>query len=106
VAFVPGSNFFPPHPTKKGEVELDIVPSLADTWKAMIKVLQTGKVRGIGVSNFSIAHIKAIIAATGVTPHVNQIEMHPLLPQDELVAFCKQENIHITAYSPLGNNRS
>lgn len=62
------------------------------------------KVRAVGVSNFTIENLKGIIAATGVVPVVNQIEAHPLLPQDELVAFCKEHNIHITAYSPLGNN--
>jgi L-glyceraldehyde reductase len=56
------------------------------------------------VSNFTIAYIEGIIAATGVVPVANQIEAHPLLPQHELVAYCKEKNIHITAYSPLGNN--
>lgn len=70
----------------------------------MIKLLDTGKVKSIGVSNFTIEYIKAIVDATGVKPTANQIEAHPLLPQDELVAYCKKENIHITAYSPLGNN--
>ena len=62
------------------------------------------KVRSIGVSNFSIPHIEAIIKATGVVPITNQIEAHPYLPQDDLVKFCKTHNISITAYSPLGNN--
>ncbi|TFY62454.1 hypothetical protein EVG20_g6701 [Dentipellis fragilis] len=105
VAFPRGSNLFPPHPERPNEVAIDPnPPSLVDTWKAMIKLLDTGKVRGIGVSNFTIEYIKGIVAATGVTPTVNQVEAHPLLPQDDLVEFCKKENIHITAYSPLGNN--
>ncbi|KAF9494130.1 Aldo/keto reductase [Pleurotus eryngii] len=66
--------------------------------------LPKSKVRNIGVSNFTIEHIKALISATGVVPTVNQIEAHPLLPQDELVAFCNENGIKITAYSPLGNN--
>lgn len=78
--------------------------SLVDTWKTMIKLKETGKVKAIGVSNFTIEHIKGLIAATGVVPAVNQIEAHPLLPQDDLVAYCKQVGVHITAYSPLGNN--
>lgn len=102
VAFVPGKGLFPPSP-QEGWVELDTQTSLTDTWKAMIK-LDKKKVRAIGVSNFSIDHIKGIIDATGVVPVANQIEAHPVLPQDELVAFCKEKNIHITAYSPLGNN--
>ncbi|KII95513.1 hypothetical protein PLICRDRAFT_97032 [Plicaturopsis crispa FD-325 SS-3] len=104
VAFVPGRGFYPPHPTKPGEVELDTETSLVDTWKAVIELKKTGKVKAIGVSNFTIEQIKGIIAATGETPVVNQIEAHPLLPQDDLVAFSKEHNIHLTAYSPLGNN--
>ncbi|KAJ6593199.1 NADP-dependent oxidoreductase domain-containing protein [Mycena capillaripes] len=103
VAFVPGNGLYPPHPTKEGEVALDLETSLVDTWKAMI-ALPESKVKNIGVSNFTIAHLEGIISATGVVPIANQIEAHPLLPQDDLVAYCKEKNIHITAYSPLGNN--
>ncbi|RXW24957.1 hypothetical protein EST38_g865 [Candolleomyces aberdarensis] len=103
VAFPPGKGLFPPHPTKEGEVELDTETSLVDTWKAVIK-LPKSKVRAVGVSNFTIAQIEALIAATGVVPIVNQVEAHPLLPQDDLVAYSKEKGIHITAYSPLGNN--
>ncbi|KAJ7188974.1 NADP-dependent oxidoreductase domain-containing protein [Mycena filopes] len=103
VAFPPGKGIYPPHPTKPGEVELDLGPSLVDTWKAML-ALPKSKVKNVGVSNFTIEYIEALIDATGVVPVVNQIEAHPLLPQDELVAYCKSKNIHITAYSPLGNN--
>lgn len=63
------------------------------------------QVRTIGVSNFTVDRLTNIINATGVVPAVNQIEAHPLLPQDDLVAFCKEKNIHITAYSLLGNNQ-
>ncbi|KAF5387284.1 hypothetical protein D9757_006866 [Collybiopsis confluens] len=103
VAFPPGNGFYPPHPTKEGEVELDLGPSLVDTWKAMI-ALPKSKVRAVGVSNFTTEHLRAIIKATGVVPTVNQIEAHPLNPQDDLVAYAKENNIHLTAYSPLGNN--
>jgi len=102
-AFVPGKGLYPPHPSGKHTVELDTQTSYVDTWKAMI-ALPKSKVRAVGVSNCSIPILKAIIDATGVTPAANQIEAHPLLPQDELVAFSKEHNIHITAYSPLGNN--
>ncbi|KAF8499353.1 Aldo/keto reductase [Gautieria morchelliformis] len=103
VAFAPGKGLFPPGPPNSNQVELDLQVSLVDTWTAMLG-LPKSKVRAVGVSNFSIEHLKGIIAATGVVPTVNQIEAHPLLPQDELVAYCKEQNIHITAYSPLGNN--
>ncbi|KAG6830943.1 hypothetical protein H0H87_006704 [Tephrocybe sp. NHM501043] len=103
IAFPPGNGLYPPHSIKEGEVAIDTETTLVDTWKAMI-ALPKSKVRAIGVSNFTVEQLKGIIAATGVVPIVNQIEAHPLLPQDELVAFCKEKNIHITAYSPLGNN--
>ncbi|KIK96353.1 hypothetical protein PAXRUDRAFT_10888 [Paxillus rubicundulus Ve08.2h10] len=98
-AFVPGSGLFPAKSDE--EVHLDTEVSLVDTWKAMIELLDTGKVKTIGVSNlnFSIAQIQGIADATGVVPAVNQIETHPLLPQDG-----KEKGIHTTAYSPLGNN--
>ncbi|KAJ6534046.1 NADP-dependent oxidoreductase domain-containing protein [Mycena vulgaris] len=101
VAFVPGKGLFPPHPTKEGEVALDLETSLVDTWKAMLALPKSGT---SACPNFTIAHLEGIISATGVVPIANQIEAHPLLPQDDLVAYCKEKNIHITAYSPLGNN--
>ncbi|TCD69587.1 hypothetical protein EIP91_007009 [Steccherinum ochraceum] len=104
IAFPPGGLTTPhPDPAKvKDEFALDPSVSIVETWTAMTK-LPKSKVKSIGVSNFSIHHIKAIAEATGVWPVVNQIEAHPLLQQDELDAFCKEHNIHITAYSPLGH---
>ncbi|KAL4402280.1 alditol:NADP+ 1-oxidoreductase [Malassezia pachydermatis] len=91
-------------PVKDGAAVLDLKTSLVDTWKAMVALKKTGKVKSIGVSNFNPAQIDAITKATGVAPAVNQIEAHPLLPQDDMVEYHKKHNIHITAYSPLGNN--
>ncbi|KAJ1034769.1 hypothetical protein NDA13_001023 [Ustilago tritici] len=105
VAFVPGKDLVPK--TEDGKQTLiDRDVSIVDTWKALIELQKAGKVKSIGVSNFTIEHLDAIINATGVVPAVNQIEAHPLLPQDDLVAYAKQKNIHLTAYSPLGNNLS
>ncbi|TFK82385.1 Aldo/keto reductase [Polyporus arcularius HHB13444] len=107
VAFPPvpfGSNLEPDDPKRPGWAELDLETSLTDTWKAMIKLLDTGKVKTIGVSNFRPDLIQGIADATGVWPAVDQVEAHPLNLQDDLVEFCKKHNIHITAYSPLGNN--
>ncbi|KAK2030046.1 aldo/keto reductase [Colletotrichum zoysiae] len=88
----------------EGEVALDQGVSLVDTWKAMIN-LPKSKVKNIGVSNFTIEDLDAIIDATGVVPAVNQIERHPLLQQnDTLLKYAKEKNIHITAYSAFGNN--
>jgi L-glyceraldehyde reductase len=104
VAFAPGDGLFPEDPNKPGWVKLDLETSLIDTWKAMI-ALPKSKVRAIGVSNFTVEQLEAIIKATGVVPAMNQVEAHPLLQQDELVEYCKSKNIKITAYSPLGNNQ-
>ncbi|UTT89614.1 hypothetical protein NDA17_006633 [Ustilago hordei] len=105
VAFVPGKDLVPKtEDGKQALIDRDV--SIVDTWKALIELQKAGKVKSIGVSNFTIEHLDAIINATGVVPAVNQIEAHPLLPQDDLVAYAKQKNIHLTAYSPLGNNLS
>lgn len=86
-----------------GHADLDLKTTLVDTWKALNALQKAGKVKSIGVSNFTQSHLEGIIKATGVTPAVNQIEAHPLLPQEDLVKFSNQKGIHITAYSPLGN---
>src|SRR5260221_7389085 len=105
VAFVPGRGAFPKRAGNPDEVEIDTETSLVDTWKAMLALRSTGKVKAVGVSNFAIQHLEAIIKATGEPPAVDQIEAHPLLPQDDLLEYCKKQGIHLTAYSPLGNNR-
>lgn len=105
VAFVPGRGASPKRAGHPDEVEIDTETSLVDTWKAMLALRSTGKVKAVGVSNFTIQHLEAITKATGERPAVNQIEAHPLLPQDDLLEYCKKQGIHLTAYSPLGNNR-
>ncbi|CEI61717.1 D/L-glyceraldehyde reductase [Fusarium venenatum] len=86
-----------------GDVEIDDSISIVDTWKAMTE-LPKSKARAVGVSNHTKEHLEALIKGTGVTPAANQIERHPLLIQPELIAFCKEKNIHVTAYSAFGNN--
>jgi diketogulonate reductase-like aldo/keto reductase len=78
----------------------------ATTYKAMEKLLSTGKVRAIGVSNFTINRLNDLLSKTSVVPAVNQVEAHPYLQQPELFDFCKSKNILIEAYSPLGNNQT
>ncbi|KAI3622895.1 hypothetical protein CBS14141_004228 [Malassezia furfur] len=89
---------------ENGWVKLDFQHSVVDTWKAMIAMQKTGKVKSIGVSNFRPDIIDAIVRETGVKPVVNQIEAHPLLPQDDWVEYHRKHDIVITAYAPLGNN--
>lgn len=64
----PGKDLFPPHPTKNGWVEIDTETPLADTWQAIIDLKKTGKVKAIGVSNFTVEQIQGIVDATGVWP--------------------------------------
>jgi len=69
----------------------------------MEKLLQTGKVKAIGVSNFSKAQIERLIKNTSVVPAVHQIECHPWLQQKEFTQWHKDRGIHVTHYSPFGN---
>lgn len=73
-----------------------------DAWKAMIKLRQDGLVRSIGVSNFTAGQIERLEKETGVLPCVNQIELHPFFPQEELRAFHAGKGIVTESWSPLG----
>lgn len=79
-----------------------------DTYKEVQKLVKSGKVKSVGVSNFTKKKVQRLLADKDVTvkPAVNQIEAHPLLPQEELTAYLKLENILIEAYSPLGSTNS
>lgn len=77
-------------------------PTIVDTWKEMEKLLATGKVKAIGVSNFDEKRIQTLIDECTVVPAANQVELHPCLPQFELVDFCKKHNVQVTAYSSFG----
>jgi diketogulonate reductase-like aldo/keto reductase len=72
-----------------------------DAWKALIEAQQLGLTRAIGVSNFQPAHLRRIIDETGVTPAVNQIELHPLLTQPGLRREHADRGIVTEAWSPL-----
>ena len=61
-----------------------------------------GIARAIGVSNFSVKTLTELLDRTDVVPAVNQVELHPSLPQHELLAFCREREILLTAYSPVG----
>jgi 2,5-diketo-D-gluconate reductase A len=73
-----------------------------ESWRAMIRLREDGLVRSIGVSNFTPEHIGRLEKETGVLPSVNQIEMHPYFPQDELRAFHAHKGIRTESWSPLG----
>ncbi|KAF2717554.1 Aldo/keto reductase [Polychaeton citri CBS 116435] len=74
-----------------------------ETYKAMEACYRKGKAKAIGVSNFSRAELERLVRETTVTPAVHQIELHPWLAQASFDAWHKEQGIHITQYSPLGN---
>ncbi|GAA0877132.1 aldo/keto reductase [Algoriphagus jejuensis] len=76
---------------------------LTQTWEAMQEQKSAGSAKHIGVSNFNQAKLKELLAMAGEKPEMNQVEMHPFLPQEPLVNFCKENSILMTAYSPLGS---
>ncbi|RMI43226.1 aldo/keto reductase [Streptomyces triticirhizae] len=78
------------------------VDRYVDAWRAMVKLRDEGLVRSVGVSNFTPAHLTRLREETGVVPAVNQIELHPLLPQDEARAFHARQGIVTESWSPLG----
>ncbi|TRM69190.1 NADP-dependent oxidoreductase domain-containing protein [Schizophyllum amplum] len=84
----------------------DEAPTIVDVWKEMEKLLETGKVRTIGVSNFSVKTLSRLLPHCTVVPAVNQVEMHPCLPQEELKTFCAEKGIVLTGYSPLGRSKT
>jgi len=77
------------------------VDKYVDSWRAMIKLREDGLVRSIGVSNFTREHIERLEKETGVLPSVNQIELHPYFPQEELRAFHAAKGIVTESWSPL-----
>lgn len=76
---------------------------IIETWKQMEKAKNDGLVKHIGVSNFSEKKLKELISKASIKPEMNQIELHPLLQQEDLLDYCNNENILVTAYSPLGS---
>ena len=74
-----------------------------DTWKALVDLQKSGRVKTIGVCNFTAETLDELIEATGVTPAMLQIETHPYFPQNELRAYCEAKGILHEAWSPLGN---
>ncbi|KAJ8489608.1 hypothetical protein ONZ51_g2793 [Trametes cubensis] len=101
----------------------DESPTFVETWKAMEELFKTGgfpfsfhpicaraegalallgKAKAIGVSNFSIKTLTELLEHANVVPAVNQVELHPCLPQHDLLEFCTKRDILLTAYTPLG----
>lgn len=69
----------------------------------MEELYKSGKVKAIGVANWSIPYLTELEKVWSVTPAVNQVELHPFLPQHELREWCNKRGILLEAYSPLGS---
>lgn len=72
-----------------------------DSWRALERLVDEGRVRAVGVSNFMVHHLEELLAAATVTPAVNQIEVSPFLQQREVRSYCEEHGIVVEAYSPL-----
>jgi len=83
-------------------LSLEEVP-LTATWAGMEDCVRQGLTRHIGVSNFNIHNLETILSHSKIKPAMNQVELHPYLQQKDLLIYCRQHNIHLTAYSPLGS---
>ncbi|MDP5078245.1 MAG: aldo/keto reductase [Nonlabens sp.] len=76
---------------------------IPDTWKAMVELKEKGLAKHLGVSNFSTKKLDDLLEHTTEVPEMNQVELHPLLQQNELLTYCNHKGIHLTGYSPLGS---
>jgi alcohol dehydrogenase (NADP+) len=101
IAFKPGLEGFPQ--SDSDYLSLDEVP-LIETWEAMLEAKNEGLIKHAGVSNFSIKKLKDLSSKTESAPEINQIELHPYLQQWDMLDYCSDNNILVTAYSPLGSS--
>ncbi|SNX81736.1 probable GCY1 - galactose-induced protein of aldo/keto reductase family [Melanopsichium pennsylvanicum] len=87
-----------------GSRAIDREWSPEQTWELMEKLPATGKTKAIGVSNWSVPYLEKLLANAKIVPAANQVELHPFLPQHDLVKFCQGKGIMMQAYSPLGSS--
>lgn len=109
VALNPENKSHPKFPTlPNGNRDILFDRDFVSTYIDMQQLVKSGKTKSIGVSNFSVKNLKKLLASDSVTikPAANQVELHPYLPQPELLLYCKKENIILEAYSPLGSTNS
>jgi D-xylose reductase len=107
LAFVPFAERYPPgwfHDPSAASPKMKLakVP-FHETWHAMEELARSGLVRNIGVCNLNTGMIRDLLTYAEIRPQVLQVESHPSLTQDKLLRFCKEEQIHFTAFSPLGS---
>lgn len=88
-----------------GSRDIDHSTTHVATWLSLEKLVSAPnpKVKAAGVANYSVKYLTKLLEKATIVPAVNQIENHPMLPQQEVVDFCKEKGIHVTAYSPFGS---
>ncbi|MDD2971078.1 MAG: aldo/keto reductase [Lachnospiraceae bacterium] len=92
------------HWPRKSEDDTEWKKRLTMTWLAMEELYDTGKVRGLGLSNFLPHHIEVLMHNAKIKPVVDQLEIHPGYSQEAAVAYCKANNIQVQAWSPIGRS--
>jgi D-xylose reductase len=104
--YVPPETRYPPgwfHDPDAAEPRMERVRvPIRETWEAMEELVRSGLARNIGVCNFNVSLLRDLLSYADVRPAVLQVELHPYLTQEKLVRFCREEQIAVTAFSPLG----
>lgn len=100
-AFQPGEEQDPRD--QNGNVIYDYDVTLPDTWRAMERLVDTGRCRAIGLSDIGLKELRSIYESARIKPAVIQVESHPYLPETELLEFCKEKDIVFLAFAPLGH---
>ena len=100
VSFEHGDDIEPLDET--GLAKLTFVP-MQETWRAMEALVEKRLVKSIGVANYSATMLIDLLSYANIRPVMDQIELHPYNAQTDLIKFCKNQNVMVTAYSPLGS---
>lgn len=104
--FVPFEKRYPPEwfydPDAESPVMVSDAVPLAETWHAMERIADGGLSRDIGVCNYGVSLLRDLLSYARRPPAVLQIESHPYLTQEKIMRFCREEDIAVTAFSPLG----
>ena len=104
--FVPFQTRYPPEwrydpAAQNPRMEPASVP-ISETWRAMEGLVGAGLVKNIGVCNFGVSLLRDLLSYAEIPPAVLQVELHPYLTQEKLLRFCRENQIAVTGFSPLG----
>ena len=101
-AFRPGDDQDPRD--ENGQVIYDEEVTLAETWRALERLVDDGRCGSIGLSDITLEKVQEIVAVARIKPAVVQVESHPYLPEWELLSFCQEHGIVLLAFAPLGHS--